>query len=433
MTHRLLLVLAALLAVCAPVSAQDPSVLAGTVVVAASGAPVPDAIFRIAGTQVSAASDATGRFVLRGLPVGAHTLEVRHPEFGTHGVAVSVSRPGEQFEVAVRLSAAGMSIELLEATPDPASDVAEPSSPIPVRVTEATMAAPPPAHASRAGTLVERERIRELAGGSRNLADLLRRAVPALSERVYDAWAGDLMCLEFRGAQTRSMSATNSAGTCNHPLVFLDGVPLTEPSAAYGMTTFDAIEWIQAIPPNEAGAQFGGSAYGVILVTTATGARTAAPVAATLLANRRSTFDWNQDPQGHPFIQAFLGSAVGAGLGLLAAQEIWGRCVYVDDATGELERTCPRGEVVGRGAVSVAIPALASALGAHFGGRTSLSEGRWIPSVIGAAIALLPGYGFSLVTVGDGVETTNQAGKAFLVLGTPIVTALADRMYRRLR
>jgi hypothetical protein len=85
------------------------------------------------------------------------------------------------------------------------------------------------------------------------------------------------------------------------------------------------------------------------------------------------------------------------------------------------------------GGAALALPALGSALGAHLGGRTQASEGRWIPALVGAGLALLPGYGFSLSTVGSGVQATNTAGMVFLVAGTPLFTAVADRLYRRLR
>ena len=151
------------------------------------------------------------------------------------------------------------------------------------------------------------------------------------------------------------------------------------------------------------------------------------------MRSRRTTFDWEQDPAGHPFWRALALSAVGSTAGLVAGREVWRRCVYVDAVTREQERTCPRPEVAAMGAVAVALPALGSALGAHFGGRTEGSQGRWVPAVLGATLALLPGYGFTLATVGNGVEATNTAGMVFLVAGTPLFTALADRLYRTLR
>jgi hypothetical protein len=174
----------------------------------------------------------------------------------------------------------------------------------------------------------------------------------------------------------------------------------------------------------------------VILLTTSAGRRAAAAGTgdpSLLVRSRRTTFDWEQDPAGHPFWRALALSAMGSTAGLVAGREVWRRCVYVDAVTREQERTCPRPEVAAMGAVAVALPALGSALGAHVGGRTEGSQGRWVPALLGATLALLPGYGFSLATVGNGVEATNTAGMVFLAAGTPLFTALADRLYRTLR
>ncbi|HSW29523.1 MAG TPA: carboxypeptidase regulatory-like domain-containing protein [Longimicrobiales bacterium] len=442
MTPRSLALALVLALAPAPLPAQEASVISGRVLRAGADEPVADAIFRVVDTDVSAVSDGEGRFVLRGLPVGSHTLEVRHARYGVHAVSLAVSRLGERFEVAIHLGAEGMSVEILGATPAP-----EPPSRAPppavdaatfptVTVHEAVTVAPPPAPALRAGSLVDKAEILRLAGSSRNLSDLLRRAVPSLRVRPSEGTTGDLLCLEFRGAQVRSMSLTNVPGGCDHPQVYMDGVPLIDPAPAYGLTNYDAIEWIQAIPPAEAGPQFGGAPYGVILVTTSAGRRATVGGAgdpSLLVRSRRTTFDWERDPAGHPFWRALALSAVGSTAGLAAGREAWRRCVYVDAVTREQERTCPRPEVAAMGAVAVALPALGSALGAHVGGRTEGSQGQWVPAVLGATLALLPGYGFSLATVGNGVEATNNAGMIFLVAGTPLFTALADRLYRRLR
>ncbi len=440
MTPRSLALALVLALAPAPLPAQEASVISGRVLRAGTDEPVADAIFRVVDTDVSAVSDGEGRFVLRGLPVGSHTLEVRHAGHGVHAVALAVSRLGEGFEVVVHLAAEGMSVEIVAATPAPGAAAASPAGDAmtfpSVTVHEDVTLAPPPAPALRAGSLVDRAEILRLAGSSRNLSDLLRRAVPSLRVRPSEGTTGDLLCLEFRGAQVRSMSLTNASGGCDHPQVYMDGVPLIDPAPAYGLTNYDAIEWIQAIPPAEAGPQFGGAPYGVILVTTSAGRRATVGGAgdpSLLIRSRRTTFDWERDPAGHPFWRALALSAVGSGAGLVAGREAWRRCVYVDDVTREQERTCPRPEVAAMGAVAVALPALGSALGAHFGGRTDGSQGLWVPAVVGATLALLPGYGFSLATVGNGVEATNTAGMVFLVAGTPLFTALADRLYRRLR
>lgn len=423
------------LVLAAPATAQESSLLTGTVLAAESGLPVPDAILRIAGTNVSSVSDEEGRFVLRGLPVGANTLEVRHPDFGDHSVAVAVSRPGERFTVEVRLSPQGMSVDVVDAAPGPQSTPDEIATSIPVIVTEATMVAPATAPANRAGSLLERERILQLAGSSQNVGDLIRRALPTLQQRTFDGAAGDLLCLEFRGTQGRSMSETRAQGTCNHPQVYMDGVPLVDPAAAYRMTSFEGLDWIQAIPPGEAGAQFGAATYGVIVIATTASRGRAGSMSpyGSLLASRRTSFDWSQDPNGHPFLRSLLGATLGNLAGLAAGLEVGRQCVFIEDGTRELDTTCPKAGLAGAGLVAIALPALGSAMGSHFGGRTSVSEGRWLPALAGAAMAIVPGYAFSLTTVGSGVEQTTAAGKVLLVVGTPLFTALADRLFRELR
>jgi len=108
-------------------------------------------------------------------------------------------------------------------------------------------------------------------------------------------------------------------------------------------------------------------------------------------------------------------------------------CVYVEDRTREIETSCGNAGVAGVGLVAFALPAMGSALGAHLGGSTSISVGKWVPALLGASMAIFPGYAFSLTTVGGGVEATNNAGRAFLLVGTPLFTTVADRLYRRLR
>jgi hypothetical protein len=433
-TLRILLSLAALALVTAPLSGQEPSVLTGTVVEAVSGGVVADAILRIEGTNASAVSDAQGRFVLRGLPVGPHTLALRHPGFGEHQMQVTVSRPGEQFTVVVRVSSAGIAVELVDAAPAPSGDPGA-ANLFPVSVTDelTTPVASGPAVAT--GTVVYREKIREFAGSSRNVGDLIRRVVPTLQVRESDATAsiaGSDLCLEFRGTTARSFNV-GAGDACHHPQVYLDGVQLADPAAAYAISSFESLQWIQAIPPGQVGAQFGSSTYGVLLIATTQGAGRMAAMTTGLVRSRRTTFDWDQDPNGHNFFKTFLGAAAGNAAGLALGLAAGRQCVYVEEPTKEIATSCSNAGVAGVGLAAFALPAMGSALGAHFGGSTSVSVGRWIPALLGASMAIFPGYAFSLTTVGGGVAATNGAGAAFLLVGTPLFTTLADRLYRTLR
>lgn len=171
----------------------------------------------------------------------------------------------------------------------------------------------------------------------------------------------------------------------------------------------------------------GTSSEGSALVPAPGGGTRAAP------RTRRTSFDWNQDPQGHPFLRTFAGAAAGNALGLVAGLAVGRQCVFVEERTDEIDFSCGHAGVVGAGVAAVALPALGSAIGAGFGGQTSASRGRLVPALVGGAMGVIPGYIFSLSTVGDGVETMNAVGVGFLVIGAPLVTTFADRLFRTLR
>lgn len=408
-----------------PGPGQTTSTIRGNIFDAASEEPVSDVVLRIAGTQVTAVSDADGAFVLRGIDPGVHTLEIRAPGGDLRALALSVSRGGEIFEVALHLSPDGVSMEILGAVAAPAPAPAE----IPVTQTEFVI---PPADPTRyAGQVVERQRLLQLSGGARNVGELVARAVPALRVVEGERQADGALCLEF--GSNRQVSLENAVIGCRHPQVYLDGVILGTPSMAYSLTNTEGLEWIQAIPPGEAAAEFGGATYGVILIATTGSRGTLFPRSTRRLATSRSTFDWSQDPHGHPFLKTFLFAAAGTAAGLAAGVEVGRECIFVEDRTQELDSRCSQAGTLGVSLAAVVLPAFGSAVGARFGGATERSRGQLLPALMGAGLAIVPGYIYSLVTVGNGVDASNAAGKAFLLLGTPLLTTLADRMYRNLR
>lgn len=146
-----------------------------------------------------------------------------------------------------------------------------------------------------------------------------------------------------------------------------------------------------------------------------------------------SSFDWSQDPAGHSFGRTFVGAAAGNALGLAAGLAVGRKCVFVEERTEEIDFSCGNAGVAGAGLAAVALPALGGALGARFAGGTDRSRGRLVPAVVAGAMGVLPGYIFSLSTVGGGVETMNAVGVGFLLVGAPLITTAADRLFRTLR
>lgn len=406
---RLFLLVLTLAAVSFPSggAAQQRVDLPGSVVDVATGRGVADVALRVEGTDVSAASDAQGRFVIRGLPAGRWTLRVDHVAYGTHRQAFEVD-PGALVELQIRLAPEAMELE-----------------PIVVEVETAL------AHSERAQgsslNVVERDQIERALGTSKTLGDLIGQTVPGIRVRQANNLAGTDICLEFRGAASISLTKHTA---CSHPMVLLDGVPVSDPNYLYGAVGLSNIERIKVIPPGDAGARYGtGSLYGVILIDTRT---PGGPRRTDALSHGPVTFDWSTEPAGHPLGRAMLGALVGNSVGLAAGVALGERCIGVDDRH-QIVTSCSRTGNTLAVLGAMALPALGGALGVRLGGTTSGSVGRLIPALLGAGMVLFPGYAFSMSTVGGGSAAANEVGHALLAVGVPLVLTVSDRLFRSAR
>jgi NADPH:quinone reductase-like Zn-dependent oxidoreductase len=112
--------LAAALLAAFPAAAQpsgSSGTISGRVVSAATQEPVAGATLRVPGLELSAATDAEGRFVLRGVPPGIRALEVRRIGYAPavrSDIAVGVARPAE---VLVELQPAALQLEAVTVAP----------------------------------------------------------------------------------------------------------------------------------------------------------------------------------------------------------------------------------------------------------------------------------------------------------------------------
>lgn len=392
--------------------AQERVDVQGSVVDVDTREGIADVILRVEGTTVSAASDDEGRFVLRGIPPGSWELRVEHVAYGSHRHRIAVES-GESVEIEVRLAQEAIQLE-------PLTVEGETTLQRQRRTTGASF------------WEVTREEIVAALGSSRHMGDLVRQTVPGLRMRQDNNLSQNEVCLEFRSAA--SISIVN-ARPCNHPMVLLDGVVVTNPQYLYGSVGLDNLERIQVIPPGEAGVRYGtGSLYGVILIETRrVGPRRSEPDARDLMAPREPfTFDWTQDPAGHSTARTVLGAVVGNTLGLAAGLGLARRCIAVspDD---DIQTSCGATTSVFAGASAFVLPAVGSALGARWAGGTERSEGRLVPALLGAGMMLFPGYAFSLSTVGGSQPVVNNIGYAFLAAGVPLAVTLADKLFRELR
>ncbi len=410
---RVVLLCVALLGAAEAAAAQQTMDVPGVVVDVSTGKGIADVILRVTGTDVSAATDAHGRFVLRGVPGGEWTIQVDHVAYGSHGHRINVV-PGQEASLRIRLTPAAIELETLVVQAQSARSRAE-------RAQGASL------------HVVTRDEIERALGTSKHLGDLIRQTVPGIKMRQTTNLAGIDVCLEFRDAASVSLLNTRP---CSHPKVYVDGVEVANPNYLYGTIGLQNIERIQMVPPGDAGARYGtGSLYGVLLIETRSpGAdRTGGDRPVTPMdLQRRSAFDWSRDPQGHPLLRTSVGAFLGNGVGLAAGVAIGRRCVGVNDRD-EIVTSCGPAGNAAAVVAAMALPAAAAALGARWGGTTAASRGRLLPALLGAGMMVFPGYAFSMATVGGGTEMANAVGGVMLVLGTPLLVTLADRMFRDLR
>lgn len=403
---------AALLSAPIAAGAQTATDVPGVVVDVVTGRGIADVALRIEGTDVSAATDEEGRFLLRGVLPGRWTLRVDHVGYGHHEHEIALGE-GQTIELQIRLASEAIELEPIVVEGETTRQRSE-------RAQGSSL------------NVVERPQIERALGTSKHLGDLIRQTVPGIRLRQTNNLPGTNVCLEFRAAATISLV---NRQPCNHPMVLLDGVTVTDPNFLYGTIGLSNIERIQVIPPGEAGARYGtGSLYGVILIDTRPpgGSRLAGDRASMPFRPRRASFDWSEDPAGHPMGRAMAGAFLGNALGLAAGIAVGQQCIGVDDKD-QIVTSC--GDLGNAAAVfaALALPAMGAALGTHFGGGTHASVGRFVPAVVGAGMMLFPGYAFSMSTVGGGSKAANAVGNVLLVAGAPIVVTMADRLFRSLR
>jgi hypothetical protein len=405
-----LAVLALTLALCAAGSAQETIEVPGVALDASSRRGIEGVVLFVVGTDISAASDENGAFVLRGLGPGRWVLRARHVAYGEHEHELVVA-PGADVRIEVRM--AQEAIELEEVL---------------VETESSRIQAERARGSSR--NVVERPQIERALGVSRHLGDLIRQTVPGIRMRQANNLVGTDVCLEFRSATDISLLERQA---CNHPLLLLDGVPVSNPNFAYGTIGLNTIQRIRVMPPGEAGARYGtGSLYGVLLIETRDPRPDVGELRSGAFSGGRATFDWSLEPSGHNGWRtagaAFLGNAVGLAAGLAVGSN----CIGIDERD-QIVTKCGGFANVGAGVAAFAIPAVTSAIGARLGGGTDGSVGRLGPALIGATMALLPGYVYSLSTVGRGSDTANAAGAVLLLVGTPLAVTVADKLFRNSR
>jgi TonB-dependent receptor-like protein/carboxypeptidase family protein len=100
-----------------PVIAQtSPGRIAGRVVDASSGTPIPGAQVTVEGTAISSIADWSGRYALEGVPAGPHVITVRMIGYQHKAVRDVMVEPGAALGLDATLAAAAVEVEAIEVT-----------------------------------------------------------------------------------------------------------------------------------------------------------------------------------------------------------------------------------------------------------------------------------------------------------------------------
>jgi hypothetical protein len=374
---------------------QEPVAILGRLLDAGSDAAIEGATVELVDFGVGAITDSEGEFQLRGVAPGVYQLRVRHLGYGEHTEEVDV--PAD-VDLALELRLSPQALEL---------------EPIDVEILR------PVRTATTRSNVVTREQIAAVADRARHIGDVVRTFIPGAA--VTES-RGGYLCLEFRGARASRISG------CNFPLVILDGLPVTEPARFLRDLQVDDLERIEFVPASEGGARYGLDAtYGVLVIETRRSTVTAEP--RKVESPRYPSYDWSVEGARHPKSRALAGASLGTFTGALVGLAAIG---CVPGASGSGGR-CINDAGAGAGLAASLLPLAGSALGARLFGRTEGSEGSLLPSLAMTALPSLLGY---LVYV-EGVKTEFDGqlyvGGALLLVATPLVSTLADNLFRKAR
>jgi drug/metabolite transporter (DMT)-like permease len=264
---------------------------------------------------------------------------------------------------------------------------------------------------------IARTEIDDAARRGLGLGELLRQGMPSLSVR------GN--CVEYRGAR-------RGTGPCREVHAVMDGVPVSSPAMLIATMPLQDIERLEILSPAEAGAIYGVfSGFGVLLIETRRG-----PTRERLreAGKALTAMDWSQETRpyewGRVMVSSFAGAAAGIGAGMLVGNQ----CLKVSETDfSGLRPKCDPITTMAAGFVMLGLPGLAGGTAARWAGSTERSQGRLIPSALLSTLTVASGYLIWVEGKTLDSEAARVAGMSILFVGTPLMTAFSDRLFRALR
>lgn len=395
----------------ATAAGQTATTVSGKILDPETDDPVSDVEVRLLGTPKMAVSNERGSFRFEDVLPGTYRLEFRHIAYGVHTEAVLVEE-GTQLSLQIGITREAIELEPLTVQVYTARDIRLRASGVGI-------------------SEVSREQLDGADLMGLNLGQVLEQHVPGVMVRETTALVGLPMCVEYRGARFGQFD-----GSCRSPAVYLDGIPVNNPTYLYGSLDMGDIERMEMVPPAEAGVRFGtGALWGALVIETRMpGIRDEGKEAFRIGPLTVESFDWNQEPKPHNTWKTFTYALVGNAAGLAVGVPLAGRCIEVVSPTFDrVSSKCSGWPTMGSALAGVAFPAVGTALGARYGGQTSLSRGDFVPLAIAAVMALVPGYALEVSSRRSGWEKTSAVAKVVLTIGVPAAVTFADRLFRKLR
>ncbi len=373
-----------------------------------------------------------------GEAVADATITIRRPG-RTEPVSSALTGPGGRFQVEIPIGEAGLRIQVEHLAYGRFNQPMRPLGagrllhieisrtaiqlePIDVRVDT------PDARADRVrGTqrnVVSREQIEQTLGTAGNLGTVLERFVTGVRVRTPQATPGAPMCVEFRSSRT-----LDNPNECHPPVIVMDGVRVSSPLTFFSWLPLEDVERLEVIPPGEAGVQYGtDSNFGVLLVETRSGGftREEAPPA---VVEPRYDFAVEGVPYAwkRTFLGAFVGNAIGVGIGIAAANS----CLDFNGLSDHfLDSACGSARTAAVRIGLVSLPLLGAGWGAGRAGKTDRSHGRFWHTVLGSALVGIPGYLIATAGPDEAWPGADWTGGVFVLIGVPAVATLTDRLFR---
>ena len=400
-------------------SAQErPPRIEGRVVDRTTGAAVEGATISLArlregvadSARTEAVTDRTGMFQFERALSGDYELTVTHVAYGTFGEEVTVAA-GDRIALRVTLSPTAIALE-----------------PVTVEVFSEE------ARRDRAlGTARRRlttAQLEPLTRSGDHLANALARLLPGVRVRSGRSQPGQLVCLEFRDP------ASLAAEGCRTPLVIVDNVRQANGLVTLNTLPISHIRSVEAVSPGEAGVRYGAdSSYGVILIETVSGgAPLPQPGEALGRPYGDRTYSWALESQPYPWAKALATAFTTNAAGLLAGYAVSRSCLSFDDLSQHFvgARCSALGNAGSRlflyGAPQVGVGYLTRRVGA-----TDLSRGSMWKNAVAGSVMAAPGIVLALTSDEDGFPASTEIGVFMALIGAPVATVVADRLFRRVR